>query len=347
MTVGAMKRITFMVVLSLASGTGESRAGHEPFAVTVEFHAPPTCPDEVEFKTTVSDRLGYDAFLANAPYHVLVDISLVGRTLEGRIEWRNAEGRWMGERRFPSRSPDCQELVRAMGFALALQIQFSAATGAPPGSDDTPVPAEPPTAPVSERSTSPAPPARPQESRAMTEEAALTEQPDSTRRHPGPTLGIGGGAHLGFGLTSDVVPFGRIFGNVAWPHLALELAGELGWPTITRREDGAGFSQQLLLASVAGCGILARGSVCLLVKFGQIFVSGKDIDEPAWARGPIFETGLRLGWTQPLGRHVFVSAHGVGLVNVTHWRVTLDRYQVWSSSRLAATVGLDIGVSWP
>jgi hypothetical protein len=43
----------------------------------------------------------------------------------------------------------------------------------------------------------------------------------------------------------------------------------------------------------------------------------------------------------------FAAAHAAGLINLTQWRVKLDDYQVWSSPRLAATIGLDLGVSLP
>jgi hypothetical protein len=39
-----------------------------------------------------------------------------------------------------------------------------------------------------------------------------------------------------------------------------------------------------------------------------------------------------------------VAARAEGLVIVTRWRVTLDQYPVWTSSRFAETLGIDVGV---
>jgi hypothetical protein len=149
---------------------------------------------------------------------------------------------------------------------------------------------------------------------------------------------------LGFGLSSTAVSFGRAFASVAWQHSSVELATEVAWPTTTRREDGAGFSQQPLLIGVAGCGDLQPWSACLLAKAGAIRIVGEDIDHSRSPWAPLLETGLGLAVMQRLGRHLFVAARAEGLCNLTRWQVTLDQNLVWTSPRFAATVGLDIGV---
>ena len=91
-------------------------------------------------------------FRADAPDRVVVRIEAAGRTLEGRLEWHDASGAVIGEQSFPSRTGDCDELTRAMGFALALQVQLMAATMGETRAPPAPAPAAPPTA------TAPAPP---------------------------------------------------------------------------------------------------------------------------------------------------------------------------------------------
>jgi hypothetical protein len=119
---------------------------------------------------------------------------------------------------------------------------------------------------------------------------------------------------------------------------------EVAWPTTTQREDGASFSQQQFLVGAAGCGDLQPWSACLLAKAGEIRIVGQNLDRPKSPSGPILETGLRLALVQRLGRHFYLAARAEGLVNVTRWRVTLDQNLVWTAPRLAAIVGLDIGV---
>src|ERR1035437_1529306 len=121
---------------------GENQADAGTFAVALEYAAAPGCPGVSDFKAIVAGRLGYDAFREDAPDRVLVDIASRGSVFEGRIERRNAEGRWAGDRTFPSRSDDCGELARAMAFALALQIEFSARASAYQGATKTAVPAD-------------------------------------------------------------------------------------------------------------------------------------------------------------------------------------------------------------
>jgi hypothetical protein len=319
-------------------GRGEPQAGPEAFAVALEYAAAPGCPDVTDFKAIVNGRLGYDAFREDAPDRVLVDIASRGTAFEGRIERRNAEGRWAGDRTFPSRSSDCGELGRAMAFALALQIQFSARASA--------VPKE--TGETSEAAASPIP-APKEDVAANVQEKVPTTTKEAKSPSPGPrpTYELGAGALVGFGMASEAVTFGRAFGSVAWQHSSLELAAEVAWPTTTRREDGAGVSQQQLLVGVAGCGDFQPWSACLLAKAGGIRIVGKDIDNPRSPWAPLLETGLRLAVRQRLGRRLYVAARAEGLVNVTRWRITLDQSQVWNAPRLAATVGLDIGVLFP
>ena len=323
---------------------GESRADAGAFAVALEYAAAPGCPDASDFKAIVAGRLGYDAFRENAPDRVLVDIASRGSAFEGHIERRNAEGRWAGDRTFPSRSDDCGELGRAMAFALALQIQFPAWARAAPGPNRTA--AQTGTGNRSEAAASPTPAPMASTSASNVQEMApvLTKQTTSPYLAPRSTLVIGAGALVGFGLSSGAVPLGRVFGSAAWQRSSLELAAEGAWPTTTRREDGAGFSQQLLLVGVAGCGEHQPWSACLMAKAGAIRIVGKDIDNSRSPWAPLLETGLRLAVQQRLGRHLFVAARAEGLVNVTRWRVTLDQNLVWSSPRFAATVGLDVGV---
>jgi hypothetical protein len=344
-----VRRTSCVIAMALALlGAGQVYAGSETLTVALTYSAAPLCPELADFKNIVANRLGYDAFQPEAPDHVLVEILPTGHTFEGRIEWRTAEGKWAGERKFPSRSGDCQELARAIAFALALQIQFSAATGTRPTAE---IPAEPPETAKS-ATESPAPPAPPPppvqpEPQKKVETPVPPEQLRADEVTPKITYELGTGGAVGFGMSSGLTPLARAFADLGWRSLVAEIAGEFGFPTITRREDGAGFGQQLFLASVAGCGIVDRANICLLFKGGLIRIAGQDIDDPSTPSGSIFQAGARLGLTQPLGWRLFAVLQMAGLINLTRWRVYLDGFQVWSSPRLAATLGLDIGVSLP
>jgi len=334
-----------VVLCSPVQGQAAARTETEPLAVALEYTAVPDCPEVGAFKAIVRGRLGYDPFREGVPERVLVQIASRAPAFEGRIEWRNAEGRWAGDRTFPSRSNDCPELARAMAFTLALQIQLSTGIGEPAvssvaetvesGSTEK-VPAAPPESPAT------APPSSEQRDLPV-----LSQVAPSPTRGPSPVLAVGVGALAGFNVSSTAVPFGRVFGNIAWPRWSLELAAEVGLPTTERREDRAGFSQQEFLLSVAGCGTMVPWSACLLAKGGAIRIAGENVEEPASPWGPLLETGLRLAVALPLGRRVYIAARAEGLVIVTRWQVNLDDFPVWTSSRFTETIGIDVGVRFP
>ena len=311
----------------------ECRASARPLEVALEYTAAPECPAAEDFTAIVADRLGYNAFRANAATHVQVEISPLGQAFEGHIEWRNAEGVRTGDRTFPSRSTECSQLAHAMAFSLALQIQFLA-TDASSKAATTAVVEAAPAPPVPLRGDQQAPPAK----------LAQSGLPRESGRS---VLSCGAGASVGFGLSSAAIPLGRVFLELAWKHVSFELGAAIAWPTTTRRPDGVGFSQDALLVGPASCGISGRARLCALANTGVVRATGKDIGVSASSAGPVFQTGLRFAWMQPLGRRAYVGLLGEGLLNIMRWTVDLDRRPAWTSPRFLAIAGLDAGVRFP
>jgi hypothetical protein len=205
-----------LLVASLASSAGEAQAA--PLTVHLDYAAGPGCPDAADFRAVVIARLGYDPFSEGAPEHVLVRIEPRDRAIDGRIEWRDAGGKWAGEQAFPSVSTDCSRLVRAMGFALAVQIQLLA-KGATPA-DATVEPSveasPPPQAPAVETVSKPQIPVQPLKEQTVAGNADLERSTDSAAR---PVFAIGAGPSIGLGLSSSPVLLGRLFGAVTWSRL--------------------------------------------------------------------------------------------------------------------------------
>jgi len=305
------------------------------------YAAPAGCPEIGYLEATVTRPLGYDPFVEGAPNHVFVRIASRAGAIEGRVEWRDAAGNWVGDRSLPSRTYDCPELVRAIGFALALQIQLLTIAAEPPGASDAAptTPSRPPDAPPPL-----VPPAPAAHSQGPTEGAGVTAVARSTTWSR-PALALAAGASVGWGLSSRAVPLARLLGSIAWQHVSLELGAEGSLATTTRRGDGAGFSQQHLLVTAAACGVLARWSVCALGKGGAVRIAG-EIDVPASPSGRIVQTGLRLAVTQPLGR-AYLTAYAEQLVSLTSWTIRLDQIPVWTAPRFSGTLGLAAGVHFP
>jgi hypothetical protein len=327
------------VALAAIGTPREGRARTADVSARLDFDAAPGCPTIGAFEAIVTGRLGYSPFLPDAPDRVIVQIEATGRTLQGRLEWRDRNGESIGEQTFPSRSGDCAELTGAMGFALALQIQLMATlateTRSPPAAAQPTKIAQPET-----------PPALSSAAPAGTVRAESTNlgPTESSTRSRGPSVQMGAGASAGLGVSSEPVALGRLFATIEWSHLAVELAGEASSPSTTHRADGAGFSQEEFLASLAGCGVWSPWSACAVTKIGELRVVGQGVDVPLAASGLMLQAGLRLAASHSLGSRTFIVARAEGLARLTQGTVTLDSMPVWSTPRFAAVLGVDLGV---
>ncbi|HEX2669786.1 MAG TPA: hypothetical protein VHM25_02885 [Polyangiaceae bacterium] len=306
-----------------------------PLNVALEYEAPDDCLTQYEFRAIVRKRLGRDPFVEAAPNRVLAFVSQAGGVLSGDIIWRDDVGSSTGQRHFPSTTNRCGQLVEAMAFALAIQIQLleievdqraKSATG-----DGASAPATP------QKSAQPVPD-RPSHDPPI----RTPNQPEPVRRGAAPFIGGGGG--LAFGMSSSVVPIGRLFVGLRWTAVATELGLEASLPVTTHRADGAGFSQWHLLTSAAGCVLPEPFGACALLKVGTVRVTGRDIDEPHGTGTLLAQTGLRVAFSPHLSAHTVLSLRAEGLVNLTRWSVMLDQTPVWSSPPFAVTSGLDFTV---
>jgi hypothetical protein len=117
----------------------------------------PACPDASQFRAQIVRHLGHDPFRDQAPHRLIARVTPAGGRLQGRVEWRDANDQWEGERAFLSRNDSCDQMVRAMALATAIQIQLlgvaKSGDAEPPVVDALPAepvppPAPPPPAPV-------------------------------------------------------------------------------------------------------------------------------------------------------------------------------------------------------
>ncbi|HXU63312.1 MAG TPA: hypothetical protein VN962_16545 [Polyangia bacterium] len=132
------------------------------------------CPGPDEFRAHILRQLGRDPFVQPAPHRLVVRIAPKGIRLEGRVEWRDAQDQWEGERTFSARNESCEQMVRAMALATAIQIQLLA-LASPPGNPTPPtvdaLPPEPPNQPPTPVVT-----VRPRESRIAIEAGLMVVQ---------------------------------------------------------------------------------------------------------------------------------------------------------------------------
>ena len=336
----------------------ELSTDEQNFSAAIDYVAPSGCPDAAALEAVVIRRLGYDPFRADAPNHVLVLILARGRTLEGRLEWRDAAGQWAGDQAFPTHDDDCASLARNIGLALAVQIHLLGTTQSsrPPSQPPSNAPTAPaPNSSTGDSSRQPGPGAPRNRSAGERREAERREADNGASAEGGAPLGepggsasaafvVGLGASVGFGLAPDPLPLGRLFAGVAWPSVSLELAGEASSRVNAVREDGAGFAESLVLASAAACALHEPLHLCAVTKGGVVHVEGRNIDVRGSTSGAVFELGLRLGGRERLGHGIFIAERAEGLLNLTRWSGTLDRIPVWTAPRVALTLGIDAGM---
>jgi len=333
-----MSRHRVMLAIAVMLVVGATREGQaQTVLVTaqLDYAAAPGCPSADRFRAIVTARLGYDPFQADARERVVVQIESGGRTLEGRIEWRNVDGRSIGEQTFPSRTGDCVELTRAMGFALAVQIHLMAVDGtdAPRTADAPPAAAAPPQPP-------PAPAAVPSQTAQLANPAAPAPEASALAR--GPAVLVGAGVSAGLGISPHVVGLGRLSVAAAWSHVAVELAGEVSAPSTTSRPDGGGFSQEELLASLAGCGVIAPLSACAVGKIGELRAVGQWVDVRLTTSGLELQAGLRLAASHSLGRRAEIIVHAECLGRLARGTIMLDSMPLWTTPRYLALFGMDL-----
>ena len=315
------------------------------FTVALEYQAAPNCPTAEALETAIVARLGYDPFTEDAPNHVSVQIVPRASSLDGRIEWRDADGQWAGDQSFNMASGDCLRLTRTMALALAVQIQLLRGDlhTSPEASPERAGDAKPAT-----KSATETPPVKPADESSTTtanhgSPAASAAQRTAKRDAP-PVFALGVGPAVSFGMAPYPIALGRVFGQLAWQRASIQLAAETSLASTFRRADGAGISEQVLLLSVAGCEAFGRWNACLVIDAGTVSLTGRDIDHPTSAHLPFVDAGLRGGFNQPLGERAFINAHADGLVVLTRWTASLDEVPVWTTPRFAAAIGIDVGV---
>ncbi len=299
------------------------------------------CPSAADFRNIVGQQLGYNPYSGSATLRVEVRAHATERGIEGTIDWNDPTQKRVGERRFTSRNRDCHELMVAMGFVVAVQIQLLA-------TERTASPASGPQAanagspePVASRSETepaaarPAPPAQPEPSLPV-------ESPPSTPGHVPWSAIAGMGPAAAIGLGPNLAALGRIFFELQYAGASIELGAEASLPTETRQTDGIGFRQNLILGTIAACGYYRFASACALGKLGQIRVTGLGVDVSAAPTGFIAQAGPRLAATLGLGEQLLLRVHADALVLITPWNVELNHATFWTMPRFGAALGIDL-----
>jgi hypothetical protein len=324
------------VAIALAALLAPALAGAAPqTSVALEYEVAADtagCPDAAQFRASVARQLGYDPFrsppASPTGKRVVVQIARTDPGFAGWIRWSDASGRWEGDRRLASRRSECTEIAASVAFAVAVQIQLLAAL-APPA------PALPPPPPVA----APPPPRAP-DATARLEPSPVAAPPPPGRRLE---LSVGLGPALALGTAPHPTGLGRLFasGRRAW--FSLEIALDAALPSTQREATGGGFSLDRFAAGAAACGHARPLAACLTATVGLLRARGFGVDAPASPTGTFSQVGARLAATRDLGGGYFAALRADGLVMLAPYTVTLNQAAAWTTPRVGALIGVDLG----
>ena len=368
----------FFLIIALGAAAGAAQpvrgalTAEADFYVSLRYEVADSvreCWDEVEFRRSIANQIGYDPFRDDASVIVLVRVGGTVYAVDGMVEWRKEGGVGMGERRFAAKDGNCSNLLTEMSFAIGLQIDLlratpptaagpsassggsTAAASAHIAAATAPSSAEIPTIPPQ---TAPPPAASPPEATPAHDlsTSAKDRRPSETAISPAIapaegdsphwTMWVGIGPSLAWDISPSITANARLFLGVRRSEFSLELGGEASYPTTLRQWDGSGFRQSLIGASATVCGHLGAASACLVGKASQVRVTGLGVDQPRSPTGFVAQAGLRLAAAMDLGGPWFATAHIDALGLLTPNTIVLSQAGVWDMPRLGALAGIDL-----
>ena len=283
-------------------------------ALTYEVDGPrDACPSELDLRQRVVSQLGYDPFSTGAAAHqVVARIHATSSSVDGDLEWTDANGTREGTRRLAASNGDCAALGRAMIFALVVQIELIGRL-------------------ASKVEVPPAPP----------------PSPAAAARPPPFRYTVGLGPVLLIGATPEATPGARVFAAGRSGATSLELGAQASFAASLRRADGTGVDARALAASLALCGHWRRLALCPLGTAGALLVTGVGIDEPRSPSAFMAGGGLRAALEQPLSTRFVMVVHADALATLTPRTISLNQLPVWTTSAVTFTVGVDLGLQLP
>jgi len=324
----------------LAISGRQAHAGSKPF-FDLKYDVDPAlraCPDAVEFRSMVSERLKYDPYRGGSALVVEVRARPSEEGLDGSVRWSSPAESGLSERHFSPKSQDCHELMATIAFVVAVQLELMATES---GSEIAPNSiegggGEEPDVVASPTAAAQAPAAASTHADATGSVSAAPALPSDW------SALVGAGPLIGLRLAPAAIVQGRLFLAAEFTRIALEIGAEASLPTTAYQDNGGGFRYQLTLGALAACVRHRSMEVCGLGKLGRLGVHGVSVDKPASAVGFVAQVGPRVAYALELGDHFSVLAHVDALYLITPWTVDVNHVPMWSMPRFAGVVGIDL-----
>jgi hypothetical protein len=340
-------RIAFALACAgwLAISGRQAYAAAKPF-FDLKYEVDPAlrvCPEAVEFRAMVAERLKYDPYQGGSALVVEVRARPSEAGLDGSVRWSSPAESGLSERHFSPRSQDCHELMATIAFVVAVQLELMATDSGP---EVAPKSTEGGAGKGPDIVGSPA--VTPAEVPSGAQTPADTSEPESASAAVAPSskgsFWTGAGPTVGLGLAPAASVQGRLFLAAEFTRVALEIGAEASLPTTTYQDHGGGFRYQLTLGTLVACARHGSMEVCGLGKLGRLGVRGVAVDRPASATGFVAQVGPRVAYSLALGDHLALQAHVDALLLLTPWTVDVNHVPMWTMPRFAGVAGIDVAV---
>jgi hypothetical protein len=129
-------------------------------------------------------------------------------------------------------------------------------------------------------------------------------------------------------------------GRVSW--FSLELALDAALPATQTAADGS-VALDRFAGGAAACGHAGVVAACVTTVVGVLRARGTGVDVPLAPSGVFSQVGARLAATADFGGRFFAAARLDGLVMLSPFTVELRRIDVWTTPRVGALIGVDVG----
>src|SRR6185295_12240299 len=95
--------------------------------------------------------------------------------------------------------------------------------------------------------------------------------------------------------------------------------------------------------TAAGCGHLSPFVACVLGTVGVLWVHGVGVDVMSSPTGLFYQLGARLGARFDFAHRYFAGVRADGLWSPGPWTVQVNGVPMWTTPRIGALVGVDVG----
>jgi hypothetical protein len=338
--------VAFAAIVAGGSPVARAAADETAFQVRLSYQVDPSlrgCWDETEFRRRIAQQLGYEPFRQKASVDVSVQVVGPQSAIGGQVQWTNAQGERMGERRFVGKDDNCAKLLAQMSFTVGLQIELLRRIARGEFSDEPSAPASGNAVPAPRAAAAPPRVAPRAKEHGSTEQAAA--EPEKATPAPAArwAIWVGLGPSLAWGISPATNANARLFVGIRRNDLSLELGAETTYPSTHRLWGGSGFREMLTSATTGLCGHHGVLAGCVFTKAGQLRAQGLGLDEPRSPTGFVGQAGLRLAATVGLDDSWFIAPRLDALVLLTPCRVELNDVRVWHMPWISAFAGIDVG----